>query len=213
MAYRLTDGLDRAPGRGELQLAARYNRIQPYIRMSLAESYLLDGALTLEAYQAARAHAEQAVRLHSGDAELRRRLARIEAKACRDLFRDQASRRRALMHYQAAEKLAPYLAMVPLEAGDFLLTVSDPAGAAEAADRVLALEPGSVPPLLLKAMAVLERDGAAAVPEAKSLLEEAAAHAAAADGDRKENEYAAVMLRQDPDRVAAVVRRIEQLSR
>ena len=32
------------------------------------------------------------------------------------------------------------MAMIPLEAGDFLLSVSDPEGAAAAADRVLALE-------------------------------------------------------------------------
>ena len=213
LAYRLTDGLGRQPSRTELQQAVRYNRIQPYIRMALAESYLPEGPLTLEAYQFARANGEEAVRLHGGDAELWRRLARIEARACRELFQDQASRERALLHYRRAEQLAPYLAMIALEAGDFLLTVSDPAGAADAADRVLALEPGSVPPLLLKAAAILLRDGAAAVPQATTLREEALARVEAAAGDLKENEYAKVMLDLDPVRDRALVRRMEQLSR
>ena len=213
LAYRLTDGRDRAPTRAELQEAVRYNRIQPYIRMALAESLMPRGDLTLPAYQVARVHGEEAVRLHPGDAGLRRRLARIEARGCRELFRDQASRERALLHYRTAENLAPYLAMIPMETGDFLLTVSDPHGAVDAADRVLALEPASVPPLLLKAMAILARDGSAAVPRAKSLREEALAHAKAASGDLKENEYASVMLNLDPVRDAALVRRIEQTTR
>jgi O-antigen ligase len=213
LAYRLTAGQDRAPTQAELQLAVGYNRIQPYIRMSLAESYLSRGALTLEAYQAARVHGEEAVRLHAGDAELRRRLARIEARGCRELYRDKASRERAHRRYLEAEKLAPFLAMIPLEAGDFLYTVSDFHGAIEAADRVLILEPGSVPPRLLKATALLAGDGAASLQQARSLRQEAVAIVEASAGERRENKYAEVMLEIDPDRAAVLDRQMAQISR
>ncbi len=213
LAYRFTDGLDRPPTQADLLRAAALNRLQPYIRMSLAESYIGVGPLTLETYQSARANAEEAVRLHPGDAELRRRLARIEARGCRELFRDRSSRERALRHYLAAEKLAPYLAMIPLEAGDFLYTVSDPGGAVAAADRILALEPGSIPPRLLKALALLARDGVAAVPEARSLMEEAGALGEAAAGVRRDNEYARVMLDVDSGRKAAVLSALDEASR
>ena len=213
LAYRFTDGLGRIPARADLLRAVQLNRLQPYIRMSLAESYLGAGPLTLDAYQSARANGEEAVRLHPGDAELRRRLARIEARGCRELFRDRASRGRALRHYLAAEELAPYLAMIPLEAGDFLYAVSDPGGAAAAADRALALEPGSIPPRLLKAIALLARDGADALSEARSLLEEAGAIGGTMSGDRRENEYARVMLEIDPGRKAAVLEALDKASR
>ena len=213
LAYRFTDGLGRTPAQADLERAVQLNRLQPYIRMSLAESHLGVAPLTLETYQSARANAEEAVRLHPGDAELRRRLARIEARGCRELFRDRASRERALRHYLAAENLAPYLAMIPLEAGDFLYTVSDPGGAAAAADRVLALEPGSIPPRLLKALALLARDGVAAVPEARSLMEEAGAIGEAAAGVLRENEYARVMLDVDSGRKAAVLTALDEASR
>ncbi len=213
LAHRLTNGLGRVPARADLERAVQLNKLQPHIRMSLAESYLSDGPLTLEGYQAARAHGEEAVRLHPGDAELRRRLARIEARGCRELFRDQASRERAFLHYRKAEQLAPFMAIIPLEAGDFLYTVSDPGGAIAAADRVLALEPGSVPPRLLKAAALLAQDGAAALPRARALRQEAAAIVEAAAGAGRENEYARVMLEIDPNREAVLVQWMEQLSR
>jgi tetratricopeptide (TPR) repeat protein len=181
--------------------------------MALAESYLSQDRLTLEGYLAARAHGEEAVRMHSGGAELRRRLARIEARACRELFRDQASRERALLRYLEAEELAPYLAMIPLEAGDFLYTVSDFDGAIEAADRVLVLEPGAVPPRLLKATALLARDGAAALQRARSLRQEIAAIVEASAGERRENDYAKVMLEVDPNREAVLDRQMARLSR
>jgi hypothetical protein len=213
LAYRFTDGLGRKPGIADLERAVQWNRLQPHIRMSLAEAHMEGRPMTPDAYRSARTEGEEAVRLHTGSAELRKRLARIEARGCRELFRDRASRERALRHFLAAEARAPYDAVIPLETGDFLFSVSDPAGAVAAADRALRLEPGSIPPRLLKAVSLLARDGGAAVPEAERLLKESETIGTAGTGAGFESEYTRVMLAVDPERLAAVEEALDKASR
>jgi len=175
----LADGFAQAARRGDavtnLRKAITLNRVHPWYHMRLAEQILRQGDdLTLDHYLAARSEAEAAVRLHPRSGVLALRAARIEAAACRELFRDAVSRDRSRKWYLLAERLLPARPLVPQETGEFLYGVSDPSGAAEAADRVLALEPNAVKARLLKAAALFQMDGADRTAEIDRLLTEAA---------------------------------------
>ncbi len=194
---RTARGADAVP---RLQAAIRLNRLQPRFHMQLAEEYLRqkDRPL-LDRYLAARSEGEAAMRLHPRSGELARRMARIEAAGCRKLFQDRASRERARRWYQEAERLLPYRPLVPLEAAEFLLGVSDPAGAAAAADRVLALEPNAVTPRILKAAALARLPGNSADREIARLRREASRLEKEYAGSADSGKMARLLLRVDPD--------------
>lgn len=181
LAWRAVRGLPR--GRLDsiqtlrLERALKLNRIHPDYRMRLAE-HLAAGPPLATAYAEAREAGEQALRLQPVDARYRRALARIEARACIELFRTEACRERVQLAYAQAGRLSRYDPTIPLEAAIFLLELGDPLGARRSAERALVLEPEAVLPRLALAEALIDSEGALAVGEANELMREAQEKAA-----------------------------------
>jgi O-antigen ligase len=185
-----------------LDLALRFNPVHPAYRLAVAELEIARG-LELRSYARAREGAEAAVRLAPASAEIHRGAARIEAQACRTLFRDAACRDRARAAWERAAERAPKDPALPVELAAFLLDLGDVCGARRAAERALALEPEAVLPRLLLADALLEGGGAAGAARARTLLEQAQALAARWSA-RASGPYAQRMMRLD----GAVVARL-----
>lgn len=161
--------------RARLDRALGWNPLHPDLWLRRAEDGAASRQWDARGYAEARAAAERAIALSPADARYRLGAARVEALACLRLFRDEATRRRAAARYLEAEALSRHDAVVPLEAGEFLLAAGDEPGARRAAERALALEPESVRPRLLLA----------AIVEA-SRVENSAARAARLRNDAKE---------------------------
>lgn len=199
-----------AAGMARMSRAVRWNPLQPYIRMRLAEAVAADPAVApLERYAAAREHAEAAVRLNPLDGSLRQQLARLEAAACRALFPDSAARSHVASRFREAAHRAPYVPFIRLEAADFLYSTSDFEGAIREATLALEIEPESVGPRLDLARAVLAGGGAGAAFHAAILVDEAEARAAKYAAVRRDEDYTRGMLDLDPNKVRWLRSRIE----
>jgi len=197
-----------------LERAIKLNPIHPGYRLRLATDLARDTASwNLESYADARESAEHAVRLQPMDAGYRRGLARVEAEACRSLFRDEASRGRAALRYLEAEARARYDPFLPLELAMFLIDVGDPAGARRAAERALSLEPESVLPRLVLADALLAEGGPAAAGRAEALVAEAQEKAERWSSWAERSEYAVELLTLDPEALQRVGRRLGKVGR
>jgi O-antigen ligase/Tfp pilus assembly protein PilF len=189
-----------------LAFALRLNPLQPDYRRRQAEA-LAGGsaALTLEKYATARESAETAIRLNPADGLNHWMAAKVERRACLELFRDIACRERVTARYRWAQALKPYDVRVSIDHGQFLLAAGDPDGARRCAERALTMEPEGVAARILLAEILLrqrsrDRRGAAElVREAQAL---ASRHAAAAGA----NEYSRQMLSLDQRRLGMLLR-------
>ena len=183
------------------------NPVHPDYWRRLAEGLSAEGTpWGLERYATAREAAETAVRLNRGGADFEHTLARVEARACRVLFRDGPTRSRAVAAYTRAEALDPFNPFLPLERGVFLLDLGEWNGAAEAATRALELEPDSVRPRLLLAAALLEGGDEGARERARALLAEARVAAERSRSWAATSPYARELLTLDPAAVAGIER-------
>jgi tetratricopeptide (TPR) repeat protein len=205
LAWRIADRLPRGRLDGEdavrLTRALRHNPVHPDLWLRRAEHLAGDGTgLTAESYAAAREATERAIRLSPGDARYRRGAARIEALACRSLFRDAATRARAAERFREAERLSRYDPFIALELAGFLMDTDDPAGARRAAERALALEPEAVVPRLLLADALLS-SGATDPSKVERLLDEAVAKSDRWRAHLDDGLYAGELLRLDTTRL------------
>jgi tetratricopeptide (TPR) repeat protein len=210
LAWRAAQGLPDGPLRpaqlDRLRTALQRNPLQPDYWRKLAEHLSADGGvLDLDRYAEAREAAERAVRLNPLSSESLRGLARVEARACTALLRDEATRRRASEAYLEAERVDRFNPFIPLELAGFLLDTGNVEGARAAARRVLELEPESVRPRLLLAAAELGAEGGS-VAEAKRFLEEATTKAVEWRDRSTGTPYAEGLLTLDP----ADARRIER---
>ena len=171
-----------------------------------AEALTRGDRFDTDIYGEARASAEAAIRLDPAAARHRRSAARVEAAACRRLFRDQASRSRARTRFLEAEARARYDPIIPLELAAFLLGTGDPLGARRATERALTLEPNGVRSRLLLAEALLAVGGADAPDRARELLAEARDLSRQWSKHATRNTYSERLLGFDPD----AARRIER---
>jgi O-antigen ligase len=182
-----------------LTRALRLNPIHPDYWMRRAARLAADESTwTRKAYADARLAAETAVRLSPADPETHRELARVEAEACRRLFRDVASRERAADRFRQAEELARHSPFIPFELAVFLLDAGDPAGARRAAERALEIEPESVAPRLVLARALLELGGPRAAERAERLVAESREKFERWAAWQSAGPYARELLRPDP---------------
>jgi hypothetical protein len=178
-ALLLPHGSLSEPDRARLQRALQWNPIDPYYWLKLAEHLAAPGPQWgLETYASSREAAEHAARLHPSNARMLRGVARVEARACRTLFRDSSCRVRVTDLYQRAERLARHDATLPFELAGFLLNRRDLAGARRAAERALAIEPEAVSPRLILTAAFIKsgsaddlRRGAAQLADARERAE------------------------------------------
>ena len=191
-----------------MDLALRLNPLQPDYRLRRSEDLPSSGSLGLADYVAARESAETAVRLQPADATYAWGLARVEARACLELFRDTAARDRALARFERAQTLAPSDVRISIDAGQFLLSAGDPAGARRLAERALGVEPNAVPARLLLAESLLASGSGDSLPRARVLLEGSRALAARWEDEARRGIYAAEMLRLDRRAVARIEREL-----
>ena len=183
------------------------NPVHPDYWRRVAEGLAAEGAAwDVEQYSRAREAAETAVRLNRRGVEPLRALARVEARACRVLFRDAPTRDRAVAAWMRAEELDPFNPFLPLERGAFLLDLGEGSGAAEAASRALELEPESVRPRLLLAAALLASGADGARERARALLAEARQAAERSRSWASTSPYARELLTLDPEVVASIER-------
>jgi len=210
MAWRSVAGLPRGrlddAQQQRLGTAIRLNRLHPDYRMRLAE-HLAAGPHGFDSYAAAREAAEQAVRLQPADARYRHDMARIEARACIEIFRTSGCRERVRLHYMNAEQLSRYDPAIPLELAMFLLDLGDGVGARRAAERALALEPEAVLSRLVLAEALIESDASSAAARSGELLNEAERKAEQWAG-WTDGEHARRLLTLDREQFERVRRRI-----
>ena len=199
---------ERSQDEAVLEGLAR-NPVQPDYWRRLAEGLAAgDGPWDLEQYAQAREAAETALRLNPRGADLERALARVEARACRSLFRDRSTRDRAVAAYLRAEELDPFNPFLPLERGAFLFDLGEVGASAEAASRALEIEPESVRPRLLLAAAVLEGGGEGARERAETLLAQARGAAERSREWAETSFYAKEILTLDAAAVAGLERRL-----
>ena len=165
-----------------------------------------------ELSSARREAAERAVRLSPGDSDGYWTLARVEARACRTLFRDVASRERARRRFESAEALSRYNPMIPLVLARFLLDTGDAPNARRAAERALTLEPEAVLPRLLLAEALLDGGGRDALDRARTLFREAEQLAREWKGLLAESLYAKELLQPGAERFDRVRQKIRARS-
>jgi len=201
-----------ATGAARLERAIRLNPIRSDYWMRRAAHLSSDETdWTVETYAEARRSAETAVRLNPVDPETHRQLARVEAAACRLLFRDVETRERAAARFRHAERLARHTPFIPLELAVFLLEAGDPAGARRAAERALELEPESVVPRLLLAEALLEQGGPDAPARAERLVAEAQAKFEQWADWQSAGRYARELLRPNPMLLDEIRRRLAEV--
>ncbi len=189
----------------DLATVLRLNPVHPGYWRRRAEA-LAGGAapLTLERYASAREAAERAVRLNPADALNHWMAAKVERRACLELFRDRACLDRVSSRYRWAQALKPYDVRVSLDHGQFLLAAGEPLAARRFAERALTMEPLAVAPRLLLAESLVRQrmpDVARAVELAKEAQELAVEYSRAAVA----NEYSRQMLTLDPRRFARLV--------
>ncbi len=189
------------------------NPIHPEPRRLLAEHHAASMSGDPAAYAAARLEAERAIALHPEEARYRLAAARIEAAACRDLFRDVASRARAAQRYREAAARSRYDPFPLLELGAFLLETGDPAGARGATEDALSLEPGAVSPRLLLADVLLAEGGQGGARRARVLLDEARERAAETERFVGDNLYSERLLTLDPRAVQRIESRLAEVER
>jgi len=203
-ARNLDESQERA-----LALVLRLNPVQPDYWRRQAEA-LAGGSvpLTLVRYASARESAERAMRLNPADGLNDWMAAKVERRACLELFRDVACRERVSARYRWAQALRPYDVRVSLDHGQFLLAAGDPEGARRFAERAVTMEPEGVAARLLLAESLLRQPvpdprGAAELAGQAQML--AIKHAAAAGA----NEYSRQMLSLDQRRFARLLRQVE----
>ncbi|ANM28556.1 hypothetical protein ABI59_01370 [Acidobacteria bacterium Mor1] len=187
------------------------NPIHPEPRRLMAERHAATMQGDPAAYAAARLQAERAVALHPAESRYRLAAARIEAAACRELFRDVATRRRAAQRFREAAERSRYDPFPLLEMGAFLLETGDPAGARAATEDALGLEPGAVSPRLLLADVLLAEGGEGSRDRARRLLHEARERAAETERFAAENLYSERLLTLDPRAVDRIESRLAEI--
>lgn len=191
----------------DLATVLRLNPIHPGYWRRRAESLAGGSAgLTLESYASAREAAERAVRLNPSDGLNHWMAAKVERRACLELFRDRACLDRVSSRYRWAQALKPYDVRVSLDHGQFLLAANEPLAARRFAERALTMEPlGVAPRLLLAECLVRQRspDVERAVELAQEAEELALEHSRAAAA----NEYSRQMLTLDTRRLAGLLER------
>jgi O-antigen ligase len=195
---------------GSLERAVHRNPVHPLYRLAAAERAAV-ARWTLADYARSREAAESAVRLAPLAAEVHRGAARVEARACRTLFRDAACRDRARAAWERAAALAPSDPTIQVELAAFLVDLGDPLGGRRAAERALSLEPESVLPRLLLADALLEIGDGSGAARARELLGEAEQQAARWPA-RASDPYGHRMMGLDPqvlERLARKLRAVE----
>jgi len=213
LSWRASRGLPHGrldgAARARLTQARHYNPLRPELWLRTAEDAAGDGTdWTPAIYAAAREAAEHAVRLDPSDALYRRGLARIEALACRTLFRDVDTRERAARAYEAAMERSVHDPFLPLELAGVLLQTGDPLGARRAAERSLRIEPESAAARVLLAGALAESEAPGDAARAAQLLEEAQAKARQWQSWRRETPYAKAVLDLDTALESAVTKRL-----
>jgi O-antigen ligase len=203
-ARNLDESQERA-----LALALELNPVQPDYWRRQAEALAGRSApLTLESYASAREAAERAVRLNPADGLNYWMAAKVERRACLELFRDVACRERVSGRYRWAQALRPYDVRVSLDHGQFLLAAGDPDGARRFAERALTMEPKGVAARLLLAEILLRQrapDRRAAAELAGEAQALAIKHATAAGA----NEYSRQMLSLDQRRLSRLLSEVE----
>ena len=209
IAHLAVEGLPRGAvdgeGRARLLAAARLNPLHPDYRLRLAEDRMSGSPVSLDDYVEARERAEEAERLQPADAAYAWGLARVEAQACIELFRDVATRDRALASFERAQRLSPTDVRVSIDAGQFLLSAGDPGGARRLAERALAIEPNAVPAKLLLAESLLAAGGPGSATRAGELLGDARSIASRWESVAGTGIYAGEMLTLDRRAEARVV--------
>ena len=214
MAWRSARGLPRgrldAAGKDRLRAALHWNPYHPDFWLRRAEDLASGAEWSPAVYAEAREAAESAARLQPADARYPTGIARVEALACRTLFRDEATRARSAARYDEAFERSRHDPFLLIEKGDFLLAAGDPTGARRAAEQALRIEPEAVPPRLLLAEAALAEGTPASGERAARLLAEAEAGALRWAAWPKESPYEAHLLSLDPARVRAIRSRLLQ---
>ena len=194
-AYSTGFAEDGTPDGEALERALQLNPIQPEYWRHLALARVDEG-FELQDYLEGREAAERAARLNPTDSDTFWTLAQIEARGCRALFRDTASRARARERFDDAAQRSRFNAIIPLAEARFLLDTGDAAGARRAAERALTLEPRAIVARLLLARALMAQS--ATTPEvlerAQRLVVDAREAAAALTPDQLEDAYARSML-------------------
>jgi O-antigen ligase len=201
---------DLSADQGErLSSALLLNPVHPAYWRRRAEALAGGSAgMTLRSYASAREAAERAVRLNPSDSLNHWMAAKVERRACLELFKDRACLDRVSKRFRWAQALKPYDVRVSLDHGQFLLSAGEPLAARRFAERALTMEPLGVAARLLLAESLVRQQwpdferAAELAEEARRLAEE---HSKAADA----NEYSQQMLTLDPRRYSKVV----QLSR
>jgi len=214
-SWSIQTGLPRgalAPMEREaLDRARRLNPFQPDLAVRVADDLVARSAtFTPDTYATAREAAEDATRLAPNAPAGWRALARVEGSACRLLFKDVATRKRAESAYLEAESRSHHDPFVPLENGLFLFSTGDLEGARRAALRALHIEPNAIPPRLLLAELALAAHGEAGRVEALGQLDEAESLALRFMSAPKESPYALRLLTVDPEIVARIRARLER---
>jgi tetratricopeptide (TPR) repeat protein len=217
VAWRAARDLPRGrldpAGQARLASALALNPIHPDLWRRRAEHLAGDGtAWDLDAYAAARAAAERAVRLSPRDARMWRQLAQVETLAFRTLLHDAATRDRAARAYRQAESLEPHNPFLAVDLAKLLVDGGDAEGARRAAERALELEPESALPRLLLADALLAARAPGAAARASALLDEASQKVSRwAAADR--SAYGRGLLSVDPRIVSRLRGDIERIRR
>jgi O-antigen ligase len=187
----------------------RLNPVHPDYWRRHAESVAGGSApLTLESYAVARESAERAIRLNRTDSLNYWLAAKVERRACLELFRDVACRERVSARYRWAQALKPYDARVSLDHGQFLLSAGDPEGARRFAQRALTMEPEGVAARLLLAECLIHQKRPD--PErASQLLREAQRLSRRHAGAAAANEYSMQMLTLDQRRLTRLLSMVQ----
>lgn len=194
----------RDPSRVQLESARSLNRLDAEVWMRLAELEMAgETSLDIERYAASREAFERSIFLDSAAADRYRRAARLEARACLNLFRDVASRERVSRLYDEAADRSPYDTGIRLEHGLFLLDAGDPAGARRQAEAARRLEPAAALAQLILAQAALAEghlvEARAALDDAQRQSEEALL---SFQRSTEEARYGVALSRLPQDRVA-----------
>lgn len=215
-ARRAREAVQKAPPERRLVLAERAIRFDPVDpQAQLLRGLLLAGtgeAWNAADYALARESVEHAIRLAPRSPEYRVAAGRIEALACRTLFRDEGTRARMRRRYDEAALLAQHDPFIRIEAATRLLGLGDPRSARRAAESALRIEPEAVAPRLVLAEAALAMGGPDGNAIAARWLAEAEASAARWADWPKPSRYARDLLGLDRSRAASLRRRIHPVA-
>jgi O-antigen ligase len=198
----------RARLQRDLDLALRLNPLHPVYWKREAEALSGGADWGTSEYAGAREAAERAVRLQPRDSDFAWALARVEARACIELYRDAGTRDRALRAYARARELYPTDPRIVLDEAVFRLGVADPRGARRLAEAALRLEPNAVPARLILAEALLDAGSPDGPARAAALLREARALAARWEATAREGVYQRELLALDARAVSRIESRL-----